>query len=228
MFQNDNVVFSFYGPMGVRVDIGQSIAMLLGFLVILSGGAMVDSLIFATVLLGSIFLHELGHAWGCKVQGIPVRRILLHGGGGLCFPGRSATPYQEELIVAMGPIVNLAIWAIASLIQWWMWSNMGEGTPSALMMEVSYVLWTVIWLNMALVIFNMIPVQPLDGGKLFHLLMLRLVRPPLAQVITGGVGLVLSIAWIPAAIYAYVTLGWILFFIPSIPAHYRMLRGQLA
>lgn len=97
-----------------------------------------------------------------------------------------------------------------------------------MMMEVSYVLWTVIWLNMALVIFNMVPVQPLDGGKLFHLLMLRLVRPALAQVITGGVGLVLSLLWIPAAIYAYVTFGWVLFFIPSIPAHYRMVRGQLA
>lgn len=228
MLQDDNVVYSFRGPMGVRVDIGQSIAVLLAFLVLLSGGAIIDSVIFATVLFVSIFLHELGHAWGCKVQGIPVRRILLHGGGGFCERSRSASAYEQELIVAMGPIVNLAIWAIASLIQWWMWSNIGEAKPSAFMIEVSYVLWTVIWLNMALVIFNMIPVQPLDGGKLFHLVMLRLTSPQLAQRVTGVVGLILSIAWIPAAIYAYVTFGWILFFLPSIPAHYRMVRGQLA
>lgn len=228
MFQDNNVVFSFYGPMGVRVDIGQSIAMLMVFLVVLSGGAVIDSAIFATILFLSIFLHELGHAWGCKVQGIPVQRILLYGGGGLCFPGRSGTRREQELIVAMGPIVNLAIWAIGSLIQWWMWNNVGETPPSALFFEISYILSTVIWLNLAMVMFSMIPVQPLDGGKLFHLIMLRLTRPDLAHKITGGVGLVFSVAWIPAAVYAYMTYGWILFFLPSIPAHFRMARGELA
>lgn len=228
MLQDDNIVFSFYGPMGVRVDVGQSIVILLGFLVFLSGGAVIDGLIFGTVLLVSIFLHELGHAWGCTVQGIPVRRIMLHGGGGFCERTRSATPYEEELIVAMGPIVNLAIWAIASLVQWWMWHDFDAGPPSDFMVEFSYILWTVIWLNMALVIFNMIPVQPLDGGKLFYLFLLRFLPQMSAQRLAGGIGLLLSIAWIPAAIYAYLTFGWILFFIPSVPAHYRMLRGQLA
>ncbi len=228
MLQDDTVVYSFHGPMGVRVDVGQSIAALIVFLVLLSGGAVIDSMIFATILFASIYLHELGHAWGCKVQGISVRRILLHGGGGLCERSRSATAYEQELIVAMGPIVNLAIWAVASLMQWWMWSNLGNAAPSALFLEMSYILWTVIWLNLALVIFNMIPVQPLDGGKLLHLILLRMAPADVAQRVTGGVGLILSVAWIPAAIYAYLTFGWILFFLPSIPAHYRMVRGQLA
>ena len=44
-------------------------------------------------------LHEMGHAWGALVQGVPVRRIMLHGGGGFCERARSATAREDELIV---------------------------------------------------------------------------------------------------------------------------------
>ena len=70
-----------------------------------------------------IFLHELGHAWGCQVQGIPVRRIVLHGGGGFCEHTRSGTRTEQELIIAMGPLVNLALWALGSLVTWYIVSN---------------------------------------------------------------------------------------------------------
>jgi Zn-dependent protease len=86
----------------------------------------------------------------------------------------------------------------------------------------------VAWINLILLIFNMIPVQPLDGGKLFHLMMLRIMGDEPAQGITGAVGLALSVVWIPAMIVAYYYEGWILFFIPSIMAHYRMMRGEPA
>ena len=46
---------------------------------------------FLAMVVGSIFLHEMGHAWGCLVQGIPVTRIVMYGGGGLCERSRSAS-----------------------------------------------------------------------------------------------------------------------------------------
>lgn len=227
MLQNDTVIFQFTGPMGVRVDVGQSLGMLVLFLVVLSGGDLVGNVIFAGLLILAIFLHEYGHAWGCAVQGVPVRRIMLHGGGGFCEHARSVSPNQDELIVAMGPIVNLGLWALASLGQWAMWQN-PTGLESFLYIEVSYYLGIFAFLNLALFIFNLIPVQPLDGGKLFHLTLLRFLQPRTAHRLTGCVGLMLSIAWIPAMIFLFITGGWILFFIPSIPTHYRMARGQLA
>ncbi len=227
MLQDDNVIFSFTGPMGVRVDVGQTLGLLVALLVILSGGQLVHSLMFAALLVLAIFLHELGHAWGSLVQGIPVRRIMLHGGGGFCERARSASAREDELIVAMGPIVNLALWALASLAQWMMWQNPSL-LLSPLMSQIYGYLGLFAFLNLALFIFNLIPVQPLDGGKLFHLAMLRVLPQDAAQRVTGLIGLALSILWIPAAVVAYVNLGWILFFIPSIPAHYRMARGQLA
>ena len=227
MLRDDNVIFQFTGPMGVRVEIGQSLGVLVAIIVLISSGHFISSIIFAGLLILSIFLHEMGHAWGSIVQGVPVRRIMLHGGGGFCEGARSASARENELIVAMGPIVNLALWALASLAQWVLLTTL-DGSSSEFLFQVYGYLGIFAFLNLALFIFNLIPVQPLDGGKLFHLMMLRVLPQDAAQRVTGRVGLLLSILWIPAAIAAWFHFGWILFFIPSIPAHYRMAKGELA
>ncbi|WP_428548482.1 metalloprotease [Profundibacter sp.] len=156
MFGSSKVIFEFRGFFGVPVHIGSSILLLV--LLFLSFGTSAAQLlynaIFLGLIIGSIYLHGLGHACATLIQGIPVRRIMIYGGGGFCERTRSATPRQEELIVAMGPIVNLTIWAVASLI----WPYMPEGL---LMWAVNLLA----WINLFLAIFNMIPVQPLDGGK---------------------------------------------------------------
>lgn len=227
MLRDDTVIFQFTGPMGVRVEVGRSLILLAGLILILSGGNIVQSAMFVSMLLLAIFLHELGHAWGNIVQGVPVRRIMLHGGGGFCESARSATRHQQELVVAMGPVVNLALWALSSLGVWAIWT-WGSFPPNAVMIYLSMALSMFGFLNLALFVFNLIPVQPLDGGKLFHLILLRFLPPSQAHRVTGMVGLTMAVAWVPAAIYVYVTYGFILFFFPSIPAHYRMARGQLA
>ena len=199
------------------VHIGSSILLLV--LLFLSFGTspaqLLYNAIFLGMIIGSIYLHELGHAWATLVQGIPVRRIMIYGGGGFCERTRSATARQEELIVAMGPIVNLSIWAVASLI----WPYMPEGL---LMWAVNLLA----WINLFLAIFNMIPVQPLDGGKLFHLFLLRFTSQAMAMRIAGGIGLVISVLWLPAMYLAYTKLGFLLFFFPSIGLHWQMMNGK--
>ena len=227
MLRDDKVLFRFTGPMGVPVEVGQSLIFLLGFLVLLSRGNLISAAIFAAMLVTVILLHELGHAWGCKVQGIPVQRVMLHGGGGFCQPARSATAHQQELIVAMGPLVNLALWALASLAQWAMVNNLPD-IPSYAYTQVYGYLGMFAFINLAFFVFNLIPVQPLDGGKLLHLALGRVLTPAAAHRVTGRIGLVVSVLWIPAAIVAWVEFGWILFFFPSIAAHYRMAKGELA
>ena len=244
MLQNDNVVYSFRGPMGIQVDIGSSILFLLGLILFVNiNGSLVNGVIFIIMLVTSIFLHELGHAWGNKIQGIPVRRIMLHGFGGFCQATRAGTPREQELIVAMGPIVNLVLWALAGIGKWWImaaWigalpdAASGQGAEIAWMEanQFKFQIWsylnTFAFLNIALFVFNMLPVQPLDGGKLFHLGMLRLMDPRKALRVTGAVGLATSVLWIPAAIYLFFTLGFILFFFPSIKLHWEMYNGRAA
>lgn len=215
MLGNDTPIFTFKGPFGVPVEVGGTIILLPLIFMAFGGGAatlMYDA-IFVAILIGSIFLHEVGHAWGCKVQGIPVRRIMIHGGGGFCEHARSPSYHQQELIVAMGPIVNLAIWAVASLA----FMNMMPGTLA----------WVVYWtgmINLFLAVFNLLPVHPLDGGKLFQLILLRFLPAGTATRISGGLGLVVAALWIPGMIWLFVNVGLVLFFFPPVRLHLQMLR----
>ncbi len=225
MFYDKNVIYQFRGIFGVPVDIGSSILML-GFLYIGFSMSNPAELIWAasvfSMLLLSIYLHELGHAFGCQVQGIPVRRIMLYGGGGFCEPSRSANNYQNELIVALGPIVNFSLWAVTSLFLTFMLSISDEN--STLIFELYPYLDTFALINLALGLLNMLPLHPLDGGKLFYLLLSRFMQPRFAQKASGLVGVVFSVLWWPALLVFYLSTGWFLLFAPSIRQHWVWFR----
>ena len=215
-------VFEIRGPWGVPIQVGASI-LLLG-LVVLSLGRSTSDLyylyydaIFLLILVGSILLHELGHAWGCLIQGVPVRRVMLWGGGGFCEPSRSTSAYEDELIVAMGPIVNLTLWALASLI-----------APVLPYRDLGWIAATIAHVNLFLALLNLMPVMPLDGGRLFHLLLLRVTRRDLALRIAGGVGLVIAVLWVPLMVALYFGMGLFLIFFPSILLHWQMLTRRAA
>ena len=215
MLGNESPIIEFRGLFGVPVQVGSSILILILIFVGFGGSAasLPYDLALVAMLVGSIYLHELGHAWGCLVQGVPVRRIVIYGGGGFCEHARSPGQYEQELIVAMGPIVNFTIWALASL-----------AVPY---MESWVMIWALSWLaliNLFLGLFNLLPVHPLDGGKLFQLLLLRFLPARTATRISGGVGVVFAVLWIPLALWLFFTIGLILFFFPSIRLHMQMLR----
>lgn len=227
MFQTGPIVYRFRGLLGIPVEIGQTLAFLVGLYVVLSfsGGADPVWLVsFIAMALVTIYLHELGHGWACKVQGVPVRRIVLHGAGGFCEYTTSPSRHKQEFIVAMGPVVNLALWALASLGAHYVWSS---ASPSQTSFYLGYYLDLFAKINIFLFIFNLLPVQPLDGGKLFQLIMLRFLPPMAAMRVTGAVGLVTAVLWWPLLIWVWMTSGWILLFAPSISTHYQMMRGEL-
>ena len=223
MLQTGPIIFRFNGVFGVPVEIGQTLGLLILLFAGLSfsaGGDVLWLAIVIAMILGIIYLHELGHAWACLIQGVPVRRIVLHGGGGFCEHARSASAREQEFIVAMGPLVNLALWAMASLVVEWLWAN---GVGAGL---VGHFLALFAMLNLMFFIFNLIPVQPLDGGRLLQLFLLRFLSQKPAMQITGGIGLAFAIMWWPALFYIWITTGWLLLFVPSIWLHYRMMRGD--
>ena len=215
MLGNDTPIFQFHGPFGVLVQVGGTIILLPLIFISFGGGAetLIYDLTFVAILIGSIFLHELGHAWGCKVQGIPVRRIMIHGGGGFCEQGSSASYTQQELIVAMGPIVNLTIWALASLAM-----------PMATNIMLIWALYWLAMINLFLALFNLLPVHPLDGGKLFQLLLIRFLPTTTAMRISGGLGLIIALLWLPGMIWLFFNVGLVLFFFPPVQLHLKMLR----
>lgn len=231
MHTEERPLLSLPGPFGAPVQIMPSILMLLGLLVVLSGARdparIGEVLIVAAMIVVAILLHEWGHAWGAWVQGVRVERVVLYGGGGLCYSG-ARSRVQEELIVAMGPIVNLALWAMSSLVANHMVDvQFASARPDPQMLLIAGYLSYFATLNLFLFFINLVPIQPLDGGKLTFLALLRFMPQRPAGVWAGRIGLVACAVYLLAMVWAFVNLGWVFLFFPSFALHRAMAQGRV-
>lgn len=234
----NSIVFTLRGPwrIPIQFDISLLLLALLFGALFLDRGIAVAATFFAMIVI-AILLHELGHAAACVAQRVPVTRVVLFGGGGFCEHDARVTPRKAEFIAIAGPLVNLALWAISTLALPLFAAGPAEpilinGTllspPPQGQSEVYRALTTFAQLNLFLALFNLIPVLPLDGGRLLHSWLHRFVRGSMADKISGSVGLALSILWVPMMFAAFFSFGFVLLFFPNIVLHWRMLRGQPA
>lgn len=229
------MLLRFRGVLGVPVEIDQSLLLFLGFLFVaigLLGGNMEYAAVLVGMLIAAVYLHELGHAAASLHQGVPVSRIVLHGGGGLCYHGHSE-PAQSVIIIAGGPAVNLVLWLTAPVIGELV-LDMGMpagsyGASAAPFASSTYTIASYITffgeVNKWLFIFNMIPVAPLDGGRLLFLALWYKLSLDLATRLSGLIGTIIAVLWWPGAILLYMKLGFILFFFPSISENWRRFRN---
>jgi Zn-dependent protease len=123
------------------------------------GMAVVASLLF----LASIALHELGHSWVARREGIEVDSITLWLFGGVSqLNGRFKSPGVEFRVAASGPLVSIGLGILFVLIAI-------AGAPSA----VDGVAAWLGYINLILAAFNLLPAAPLDGGRVLHALLWR-------------------------------------------------------
>jgi Zn-dependent protease/predicted transcriptional regulator len=127
----------------------------------------------ATALLYflSILLHELGHAWVAIRNGIPIAGIDLWLFGGIARMTRDTpSPGVEFRVSIAGPVVTLVIAAVCVLIgvlagganDFW---NAVKGDPVALSDGFLAMIAQLAFINVILLVFNLIPAFPLDGGR---------------------------------------------------------------
>src|SRR5919198_1791625 len=113
----------------------------------------------------SILLHEFGHALQARREGIEIDGITLWLFGGVArFKGTFPTAGAEFRVAIAGPLVSLALGALFVLVA------LINGIPSAVDGVVSWLG----YINLSLLVFNLIPAQPLDGGRVLHSLLWRL------------------------------------------------------
>ena len=125
-------------------------------------------------------MHELGHALVARREGIAVRRIDLFLFGGLTEMSRdAATPAEDFKIAAAGPLatfgfvllclaVDLAIVGPHRLIHAAELDSTVRITPVLLSLS-----WLLFW-NVLLLLFNLVPAFPLDGGRMTRAIVWRL------------------------------------------------------
>jgi Zn-dependent protease len=97
-----------------------------------------------------VLMHEYGHCFAAKYFGIKVDSIVLHIMGGLAWvEGKRQTPKEEFWIILWGPLVNFFL-----------------AFPLYFLSEGSLFFFRLFVLNVGMLIFNLLPVFPLDGAKI--------------------------------------------------------------
>jgi Zn-dependent protease len=151
----------------------------------------------ALLFFGSLVAHELGHSLASRAYGIPVRSITLHLFGGVAQLGREVRrPWEEFWIAVAGPAVSLVLGGLflgAGYL-------LGESTPT---LASALVLLGV--LNLSVLVFNLVPGFPLDGGRVLRAVVWGLSgnyrrATKVASAAGRGVGLLLIVAGIFLAV----------------------------
>lgn len=202
--------FHFFTFRGIDVAVSPWYLFIMGFIAFSpmlgagsgqAGLAFVNGLAIIVAITISLIIHEFGHAFTAKYYKLNPS-VLLHGFGGLCMHTPAASDREDALVVFAGPAVELIF---AGLV--WLFSifvlpslNLGVATPLVHHFVGVLIVFNIIWglLNLLL------PIWPLDGGQLFHLLLRRLMPETRARDLALKVSIA---ALIPAGILGYLRVG---------------------
>lgn len=179
----------------------------------------------ATLLafFGCVVLHELGHSFTAMHFGIGVRRILLMPIGGMAeFDAIPREPSRELLITLAGPAVNFAIAGV-------LWLVVGLDADSEYPANATGFAQLLLHANLIMGCFNLLPVFPMDGGRIFRAL-LALRMPYLrATFWAARVGKILAVTAALTAIFvfhSYLTAILFAFIFFAGEAEYRAVRRR--
>ena len=152
----------------------------------------------AVLLFICVLLHELGHALVAKFHGIPVAGITLFFFGGVAqLAGESKRPLVELSVTLAGPLIS----GVLAGACFWLSRALPAQTPLELVAAaiVSYLA----MINTAILVFNLLPGFPLDGGRILRAVLWALTGNwPMATRITSTLGSWLGLGLLALAVWA--------------------------
>lgn len=189
-------------------------------------GSLAYSILFVALVFGCVLLHELGHAFMAMSFGVRVRDVTLSVIGGVAlFDHFPARPKTEVMIALAGPAVNLALMvalapliALVAVIEGLTWPR----GFFELMLAPSFggLLASLFMANAMLALFNLLPVFPMDGGRVFRAVLSHFVGRESGTKVAVMVGTGLAIAM------AVGSLVWLQNFTVPLVALFIIIVGQ--
>jgi Zn-dependent protease/CBS domain-containing protein len=184
---------------GIDVKIHGTFFLLLawfGFIFYRQGGsaAAIDGILFVLLIFLCVVLHEFGHALAARRYGIKTHDITLLPIGGLARLEKMPDKPGEEVVVALaGPAVNVLIAAV-------LWIAIGlfiTRIPNPEMMEETRIplLVRLFTVNIWLVLFNMIPAFPMDGGRVLRAVLAMRMNYARATQVAASIGQTIAFAF---------------------------------
>lgn len=184
---------------GIGVYIHWTFWLLIGWIVFshLSQGngvaAALEGVGFIAAIFACVVLHEFGHALTAKHYGIMTRDITLLPIGGVARLERIPEDPRQELWVAIaGPAVNVVIAAILFVV---LLTLHGIESVTDVQVVGGDFLAKLMLVNIVLVVFNMIPAFPMDGGRVLRALLARKMSYVRATQTAAHVGQLIAIGF---------------------------------
>jgi Zn-dependent protease/CBS domain-containing protein len=129
------------------------------------------------IIFGSVVLHELGHAVVALHDGLPVRGIILLPIGGVTLMDTAASgppkPAVEMRVTAAGPIVNFVIAAVAAVAILAFVPGAEQWLIRPPFIDAMNLPRSLVWANIYMGLFNLLPAYPMDGGRLLRAFLAR-------------------------------------------------------
>lgn len=139
---------------------------------------------------GIVLLHEFGHVFGCRSVGGAANRVLLWPLGGLAFVSTPPRPGATLWTIAAGPLVNVVLGPILfGLTFLTAPSETGETTSDAFLL-----IRALAWFNVVILVFNLLPIFPLDGGQILQSLLWFCFGRAAGLAIAASIGLLAGAA----------------------------------
>jgi Zn-dependent protease len=165
---------------------------LVAFYQLRGGPGIYSSIVWKLLEYLALFLivltHEFGHALACRQVGGTANQIMLWPFGGVAYVDPPQRPGATLWSIAAGPLVNVVL---APVFLGLALAGRAAGLH-ATMPDLSHFLWMILYIDVYLLAFNILPIYPLDGGQILRSLLwfvLGKARSLMVATVLGFIGI---------------------------------------